>query len=153
MEGITQADQGIRAQFVGQQAGHAPAHRLAADRQWPCDLLAHLGIHRTPLLEQFGLGVGRAFLAVQPPCGHVGELEAQHRHAARCEVFRHLLEERAVHRRAGAMGENQGGAARARGAIPQPGPLLLPLRALTPVNTGTLPFAHACLALRVSCPR
>ena len=146
VEGIAQAHQGIRAQLIGQQAGYTPAHGLATYGQRPCDLLAHLGIDLSPLLQQFGLGVGWAFLAVQPPGGHIGELEAQHRNPACRKALGHLLHKVAVHWRAGAMGQDQGGARLSGWPIPQPGPCALPLRVLILVNTRAAAFAHAPLA-------
>ncbi|MCY1552093.1 hypothetical protein D9M68_884680 [compost metagenome] len=149
MEGVAQANQGIGTQFVGEQAGHAPAHRLAADGKRPCDLLAHPGIHPTPLFQQFGLLIGGAFLAVEAAGGHVVELEAHYRNPACGQQLRHPGHEFAVHRRTGAVGEYQRGLRRRCRPIPQPLIPRLRLRALIPVNTGTLPFAHACLALEV----
>ncbi|MNE96297.1 hypothetical protein D3C80_1944790 [compost metagenome] len=51
MEGITQADQRVSAQFVCQQARHAPTHGLATHGQAPCDLLSHLGMNLPPATQ------------------------------------------------------------------------------------------------------
>ena len=146
VERVAQADQRIRFQLVGEQTGHAPAHGFAANGQRPGDLLPHGGMHLAPALEQFGLGVGWAFLAVFAARGHVGEFEAHHRYATGGELACHQVHEVAVHRRARAVGEDQGRQAVARWPIPQQPCGCTSLRLLTGVNTASLPFSHACLA-------
>ncbi|MNF78781.1 hypothetical protein D3C84_609770 [compost metagenome] len=146
IERITQAHQPIRAQFIRQQTGHAPAHGLAADGQRPSDMASHLGIHLTPAFQQFRRRVRRALAAIEAPLRHVGKLEAQHVDALSGEACSHVAHPVAVHRCAGAMGEDQRRRSLASGGIPQPSMIPHALRPLIPVNTGLVPFVHACLA-------
>ncbi|SVJ79297.1 Uncharacterised protein [Klebsiella pneumoniae] len=118
VERVAEADQGIRAQLVGQQAGHAPAHRLAAQGQGPVQGLADLRMDSPPAVEQLRLRIRRTLAAVLAALGHVGKLEARDGDALGGEQFGDALHERAVHRRPGAMGENQGGRQRAGRAVP-----------------------------------
>ncbi|RAH02442.1 hypothetical protein DJ480_11930 [Pseudomonas sp. Leaf98] len=90
---ITQTHQPISPQLIGQQTGHAPAHGLAANCQFPSDMTSHLGIHLTPAFEQFRRRVRRAFTAVHAALSHVGKLEAQHVHAMPGKACSHVIHE------------------------------------------------------------
>jgi hypothetical protein len=105
MERVTEAYEAANLKLVGDHAGHAPAHGLAADDALAaaaelCDGLA-------PGVEEDSLPVRGAALAVCSTGGHVGELEADDAEAPLSKALREDGHEGAVHRGAGAVRENE----------------------------------------------
>jgi len=146
IERITQADQRVRAQLIGQQTGHSPPHRLATDGQRSCGLLSHQGMDFTPLGQQLSLWTGRPLACPGTSRRHVGELESANRYPARSKARSHLFHERAVHRCACTMRQDQAHPCAARRPVPPDEIPFVTLCVLTRVNTGRLPFPHPCPA-------
>ncbi len=104
MEGIAEADQAGGGDFVGKQARHAAAHRFAADSQAAgLQSVASLA----PGVQQLRLPIRGPLPAVGPPRRHVGELEAGDAQAPVAQTFGKGRHEGTVHRRAGAVRQNQ----------------------------------------------
>ena len=103
MERITEADKPRRPDLCRKHAGNTPPHRLATDKESPLQL-RRLEPKR---LLQHAHRVGRALAAGTSALRHVGKLEAQHAHSARCQRSGQQIHERAVHGRACAMSEHQ----------------------------------------------
>ena len=100
---IAKADKAGGPHLRRQLTGHACAHRLAAQKQTPGNpsgLLAHT-------LLQHRHRVGRTLAAIVAARRHIGELKAQHLDPLGRQRRRQLRHKRAVHRRAGAMGQQQ----------------------------------------------
>ncbi len=146
---VTQTDESPGFQLIRQQACHTPAHRLAADRQGPGYLPAQPRVHFTPTIQQARLRIGRTPATARPPLRHVGKLETHYGNPANGETLGHARHESAIHRSAGAMGQNQAGMRLGgRRTTPQPPPHPISvLRALIYVNTDTLPIHHPFPAL------
>ena len=105
MEGVPEADQPGRLDLIGDQARHASAHRFAADGKAGG---RQRGDNLAPSLQQFRLPVRGPLPAVGAPRRHIGELKASDPQAAVGQAFGKGSHEGAVHRRAGAMGQDQG---------------------------------------------
>jgi hypothetical protein len=92
--------------LVRDQAGDPSAHRLAADDERP------LGIRRgdrSPILrDQCVCPWQRPAATLGAAPGHVAELEASHAHSSRSQCVAGSGHRRAVHRRAGSVGKEDG---------------------------------------------
>ena len=109
MEGIPQADQARDCRLVGDQAGDAPAHRLAPDEQPPARSprpaqVVHDGV---PAGDQRRLPVRRPPLAVLAAPGHVRKFEPRDPYAGRADPLGERGHEGAVHRCASAVREDR----------------------------------------------
>jgi hypothetical protein len=95
MERVAEADQRTDLQFVGDHAGDAPAHRLAADGQLPPggDVGRQRRNHVAPRLQEHRLAIWRPALALAAR-RHVGELEPHDPNAGGRDLRREVVQER-----------------------------------------------------------
>ena len=103
MKRIAEADETADVELVGDHAGHAAAHRFAANEK-AVELIASQLTHRfAPRIEQHRLAIGCPSVLPSPPPRHVRKLETNDADRTRRKRLRHAIHPRRVHRAAGAV--------------------------------------------------
>src|SRR5262245_7941455 len=124
MERISQTHKSCNARFIGNQAGDAAAHRLAANDE---AFAAKLCYHFVPGIAEHFFAVRRPLLSCLAVCRHVRELEARDTEAPIGEARGESGHEWSVHACAGSVGQGDG-----------------PRTVLCPINKDLRRSKHVC---------
>ena len=107
MERVAEADQPIGTALASNKAGHAATHGFTADHKG--SISRRRLDDASPGIEQNGLPVRRPLAAASAPASHIGEFKTQDPEPRRGNAFGDLVHEGRVHRRTGAVGQNERG--------------------------------------------